>query len=101
MTGHRPYIERLRHDPRGRALHDGWVHQAAMVAEQRAGGDARMAAHEAAEEALKLALSFILDNDGEYLAVMAERDRFRDQLLETINLQPTSYRIIAGQPVTD
>lgn len=93
----RPYIERLRHDRRTRALFEGWVAQAAMTAEPRARGDAHMAARLAAEEALKLALAFILDEDGEYRAVCAERDRYRDQLLETIDLVPPPRFVIPAE----
>jgi hypothetical protein len=82
----RGYIENLRTDPRTRAMFDGWVAQATKTAEARIAGrfghDAHRLAHEAATEALTLALSFILDNDGELQAVRHERDTLLKQLID-------------------
>lgn len=92
----RPYIENLRKDPRTKAMFDGWVAQATMIAEQRNRGDEydyRRMAHDAAQEALALALAFILDNDGEYQMVCEERDRIRDQVLSRVMLTPPSITV--------
>lgn len=80
----RPYIERLQHDPRVRMCFDSWVHQATLEAEARFPdqADGHKAAHHAARRAIELAASFLLDEDAEYRAALAENDQLRDLLLE-------------------
>ena len=76
----RTYLERLRNDPRTRTLHDGWVAQATMEAERvYPEWDDTRRAHFAADRALQLALTFILDNDGEmaYLRALVEEQAER------------------------
>lgn len=91
MHKRRPYIENLRNDPRTRAMFNGWVAQATATADQRRCGDGsgfRQMAHDAAQQALALAMAFILDNDGEYQMVCEERDRLREHILSIANLTP-------------
>ena len=93
----RPYIDNLRNGPCTKAMFDGWAAQATITAEQCNRGDEydyRRMAHAAAQEALALALAFILDNDGEYQRVCEERDRYRDQILNTAMLTPPSMFIV-------
>lgn len=87
----RPYIERLRHDPRTRALFDSFISQATMLVENRHGNDmeymgSRRAAHEIAQEAVALAMSFVLDNDSEYRMVCEERDQLMERQLKGFQL---------------
>lgn len=86
----RKYIERLRRDPRLRAMRDGWVAQATIEAENTYPDprDGRPSARWAAERAIDLAMQHVLDNDGEMHAVMAERDQFRDQSILDTKLTP-------------
>lgn len=84
----RPFIQRVRDDGRLSSMVQGWAIQATMIVEQRYGfypSDPRRIAHEAAEEALKLALTFILDNDGEYRMVCEERDQLVERMTQTLN----------------
>jgi hypothetical protein len=93
MRINRPFIERLRHDPRMKAMVDGWTAQATIEAEARLRhpDDYRRAMHEAARTGIALVLSFILDNDGEYRAVCEERDRLIEQVLRAAMLTPPSF----------
>ncbi len=86
---HRSFIRNLRNDPRTRAMVDGWIAQAMVKVEIGASRDYdRRATHEAVREGIALALSFILDNDGEYQMVCEERDRLRDHILQGVTSLP-------------
>lgn len=83
----RPYIKRLRSDPRTKAMFDGWAHQACMEAEARypdirSPHDAQKLAYFAARRALELAMTFVLDQDGEYKMVCEERDKAFEALIK-------------------
>lgn len=93
----RPYIENLRRDPRTKAMLDGWAVQATMAAEARNRGDAhdyRRMAHDAAREAIALAMAFVLDNDDEYQMVCEERDTLRASVLDAAFLRPATPLIV-------
>lgn len=95
----RPYIERLRTDPRTRAMFDGWVGQATMLAEQQVPDPCRYAerAHRAAQIALQLAMTHVLDNDGELQAANAEIDKLREHVLQGAMLKPP-HLIVTKEP---
>ena len=88
----RTYIGMLRNDRRMRAMFDGWVAQATLEAANHFPDtyDASERAGYAAEMALRLALSFIIDNDGEYQALREQLDRVMENFitLETLNPRP-------------
>lgn len=101
----RPYIERLRHDPRTRALFDSFISQATMLVENRHGNDmeymgSRRAAHEIAQEAVALAMSFVLDNDSEYRMVCEERDQLMNQQLQWARLSAAPI-ILSTEPAKE
>lgn len=88
----RSFIERMRRDHGLHQLMQSWVVQGvaqAKIAHDGRDGwfDARTAS-QAAEEALKLALSFILDNDGEYQRVCQERDQLLENIIKHVELTP-------------
>lgn len=86
----REYIKRIRRDPRMRAMLQGWVAQATAEAEQRYPGpyDEPARAHEAATIAVQLAMSFVLDNDGEYQAIRETLDKVLEAQLTMNQLSP-------------
>ena len=90
VAGGRDYITRLRRDPRTKTMHDGWVAQATVEAEQRYPQplDANQRAHFAATRALALGMSFVLDNDGELNAVRERLERVLENHLELARLTP-------------
>lgn len=98
MRINRPFTERMRHDPRMRAMVDGWIAQATFEAETRNDRyrEPSRFAHDAAETALRLALTFLIDNDGEYRAVCEERDRLMEQVLKGAMLTPPSLTVKAS-----
>lgn len=83
----RLYIDRLQNDHRLHTMFTGWVAQALREAELRADTHRSpyLFAQRAAERALELALSHILDNDGEYQAVRAELERSLKSQIELAN----------------
>jgi hypothetical protein len=86
----RPYIERMRTDPRFYSLVRSWCAQSVIETQLRFDNrrcDAEVM-HEVADAALKLALEFILYNDGEYKAVYAERNAALEANLDLIKLMP-------------
>jgi len=89
----RTYIQRIRNDPRTRAMHDGWVAQACAEAEQvyPDPSDDRRRTHHAASRALELALSFVLDNDGELTMVREQLDRVLENSITLANMSPRSF----------
>lgn len=91
----RGYIARLRNDPRLHAMMQGWVGQATMEAEQRYPHPDQYAAraHDAAQRAIGLALSFVLDNDGEYQMLREELDRALKNTIDLVNAKPISLVI--------
>lgn len=86
----RTYIERLRNDPRTRAMRDGWIAQATAEAEQRYPGrlEAGLRMHYAASRVLELAMSFILDNDGELAMTRRELVQAQKALAKHIEMAP-------------
>lgn len=64
----RNYIARLRRDPRMKAVFDGFISQALIEADQLypAPHMDRERTNFAARRSAELAMSFVLDNDGEY-----------------------------------
>lgn len=96
----RDYISRLRSDPRLHAMMQGWVSQATMEAESRYPGlyDDRQRAHWAAETAIRLAMSFVLDNDGAYQMLREEMDRVLKNTLELVNSTPLKVVIERSSP---
>lgn len=85
--GKRTYIDRLMNDPRSRVMRDGWVAQATTEAKMRYPHplDAGERSALAAERALELGLSFVLDNDAELAAVRHELDQMTKRCLELLN----------------
>ncbi len=86
----RGYIASLRRDPRTKAMFDGWVAQATQEADMRFPDprDDREKAHFAARRALELAMSHVLDNDGELQMVMEQRDQLLDKAIEAARMMP-------------
>ncbi|MFC0683187.1 hypothetical protein [Novosphingobium clariflavum] len=99
MRQERGYIARLRRDPRTKAMHDGWLAQATYEAEQHYPypEDARQRAHYAADRALLLALSFVLDNDGEMNALREQLDRITESSLSLLNKFPPAPIILKSE----
>ena len=105
ILGHRrrPYIENLQNDPRTMAMMDGWIAQATKEAELNhdlCRDDPRRLAHNAARRALELAMSFVLDNDGEYQGVCEQRDQLLDNALKLEAMRPPSIVIPRAQAAT-
>lgn len=99
----RGYIASLRRDPRTKAMFDGWVAQATQEAEMLYPDlrDDRQRTHFAAERAVQLAMSHVLDNDGELQMLAEENDRLRKQILDFAHrTPPNSVLIIPGPAVT-
>lgn len=98
----RRYIQRLRSDPRTRALFNGWAAQATLEADQRFPDphDGRLAACFAAERAIELAMSFVLDNDGEYQMVSDELNQLRNRVIEGF-MMPPAVVVMQRAPVAD
>lgn len=95
----RPFIERLRNDSRMRALLTSWVHEATIEVTERLGryrseASPEKIAHEAAEAALIRAMTFILDNDGEYKMVCEERDRLMKAFIDQGALRPAPFMVV-------
>jgi len=96
LSRDRPYIERMRNDPRFYSLVRGWCAQSVIETQLRF-DDRRCDAevmHEVADAALKLALEFILYNDGEYKAIYAERNAALDANLDLIRLMPRPLSVL-------
>jgi hypothetical protein len=90
---HRPYIERIRRDPRTMALFDSFIYQAMVEVREHHGHaedphDAERLAHKTAERAVALAMAFVLDNDGEYEMLRQHNDQLMDTVIETGKLTP-------------
>ncbi len=92
----RTYIERLRNDPRTRALADAWVNQAMMEAEQHYDSyrEGAAFAHYAARRAVELAMSFVLDNDGELAATREQLERALETQLQFLRTQPVTVTLV-------
>lgn len=86
----RGYIARLLRDPRTKAMHDGWIAQATFEAEEHCGDryDAPRMAQYAADRAIQLAMSFVLDNDGELNAVREQMEKLLEANLTMASLSP-------------
>lgn len=99
MRQERGYIRRLRHDHRTKVMHDGWIAQAIYEAEQRYRypEQARQMAEYAADRALQLALSFVLDNDGEMNALREQLDRITESSLSLLNKFPPAPIILKSE----
>lgn len=94
----RTYIQRLRNDPRTRAMHEGWIAQATAEAEMRHPDprDDRKRTHYAVSRALELAMSFVLDNDGELAMVREQLNRMASHVITLGNSTPT--RLVVPKP---
>lgn len=92
----RGYISRMRRDPRTKAMLDGWVAQATQEADMRFPDprDDRERTHFAAQRAVELAMSHVLDNDGELQMVMKERDTLLENSIRLANLTPPTAIIL-------
>lgn len=90
----RPFIDRLKSDPRFFAMVQGWEYQAVMETEAQFSYRRcdREVMHQTAAAALKLALEFILQNDGEYRAVCEQRDAILKHSLDAMALMPGAVR---------
>jgi hypothetical protein len=98
----RDYIERLRHDPRTKALFDSFVYQAIVEVRERHGcaenhHQAEELAHRTAERAVALAMAFVLDNDGEYRMVCEQRDQLLERQLKGFELSAMSPVFVKEQ----
>lgn len=92
----RPYIERLRRDPRTRVVFDGFLAQVSLRFNDRPIKDeheARKMIMRAAEEAIALAMAFVLDNDTEYMQVCEERDRIMKLCIDNQSLIVPKFMI--------
>lgn len=96
----RPFIDRMKSDPRFRDMVRGWEHQAVVATEQRFGvyHREREIMHETASAAIRLALEFILESDGEYKAVCAERDAILKASMDLIQTSPMPMRYRPTNP---
>lgn len=96
----RSYVEQIRRDPRMKAMLDGWAAQAAMKAEQKMRNPYadRQSIHDAAVEGIALAMTFVLDNDGEYQAVCDERDALLDKIINTFQTAPINMAKYTTEP---
>jgi len=102
IMGHRarPYIENLRNDARTRQLMDSWTVQAMMEVEARRGHpadehDSKRFAHEVAQRAVAIAMSFVLDNDGEYQMVCQERDGILQAHIDAAGMRTTVMQVVS------
>lgn len=107
MKTNRPYIERLRRDPRTKALFDSFVYQAMVEVREQHGRpespyEAEKFAHVTAEKAVALAMSFVLDNDGEYKMLREQFDQLMQTMIDARHLSPGPSIIITatGEKVT-
>ncbi|WP_343609289.1 hypothetical protein [Novosphingobium sp.] len=98
----RSYIQRLEADPRLHAMFTGWVAQAVREAEVLPGayGLPSCFAEKAAGLALELALSHILNNDGEYQALLEQLERTTKAHLDTLNLIAMPLAIPVAQTIS-
>ena len=102
-TSKRTYIDRLMNDPRSKAMRDGWVAQATAEAEMRYPHalDARPRAAMAAERALDLGMSFVLDNDAELAAVRRELEEMTKRALDLLNTRCMPGVFVKGHEEPD
>ena len=98
----RSFIDRMKSDPRFRDMVRGWEHQAVVATEQRFRVYAcdREIMHETAAAAIRLALEFLLESDGEYKAVCAERDAILKASMDLIQLSPKPMMYQTTKPKT-
>lgn len=96
----RSFIDRMKSDPRFHAMVRGWEHQAVVATEQRFGDYRcdREIMHETAAAAIRLALEFILESDGEYKAICAERDAILKASMDLIQTSPMPMRYRPTNP---
>lgn len=94
----RSYIARLHRDPRTKAMLDGWIAQATFEADKRfpRPEDDRQRTCFAAETAVRLAMEFVLGNDGEYQAILLENDRLMQQVIDIANRTPPRLHVTVG-----
>ncbi|KPH67548.1 hypothetical protein ADT71_02285 [Novosphingobium sp. ST904] len=83
-------------------MRDGWVAQATSEADMRYPDpyDPRRTAF-AAERALELALSFVLDNDGELVAVRQDLECMTKRCIDVLNTRVMPYVLVKAPEEPD
>ena len=99
---HRPFVQRLRNDPRVRAVMDGIINQAMIETENLyprsyEGGRAAMAF--AARRAAERAMSFVLEQDREYQDVLIMLDEVLARQLDVAKMTVRDVTITFPAPV--